>query len=409
MSAEPQSTDHSDVSDASASRLAAWMQEHRDELVQDLTDYVSHETPSDDKNLLIKGLDWVETWLRSRLGEPAARRLVEGGTFGDTVVLDYPAACSAAAVAGDAAPAGVPWVTALCHYDTVWSAGTLADWPASTDADVFTGPGAFDMKAGLVQLVWAMKGCRELGLDRPGVRLVLNGDEEIGSPASRSVIETEVVRGNAVLVFEASAGGALKTARKGVGIFRVEAHGEEVHAGLNPEEGASAIDEIARVVLQLHAAADLEHGTSVNVGILHAGTRTNVKAGRASADVDVRVASDEEVERINRVLGSLQAVNPKAEITVGGGWNRPVMPRTERTATLFALASKVAAAQGFDLQETSVGGASDGNFAAALGLPVLDGLGAVGAGAHARNEWISISGMVERAALAAGILTRLAS
>jgi glutamate carboxypeptidase len=402
MTGDPRMTDTTGRSNTVAIGLVEWMQAHRDELVQDLTDYVSHETPSDDKNLLIKGLDWVETWLTSRLGEPAERRLVEGGNFGDTVVLDYPSGDS-----GNAA-AGVPWVTALCHYDTVWSTGTLGDWPASVDGDVFTGPGAFDMKAGLVQLVWALKGCQELNLIRPGVRLVLNGDEEVGSPASRAVIEAEVVRGNAVLVFEASAGGALKTARKGVGIFQVQAHGEEVHAGLNPEDGASAIDEIARVVLQLHAATDLDLGTSVNVGILHGGTRTNVKAGNATADVDVRVASDSEVERINRVLSSLQAVNPRAEITVSGAWNRPVMPRSGQTATLFALAAEVAGAQGFELQETSVGGASDGNFAAALGLPVLDGLGAVGAGAHARNEWVSIAGMVERAALAAGILTRLA-
>ncbi|MBT1003519.1 M20 family metallopeptidase [Paenarthrobacter sp. DKR-5] len=374
------------------------MAAHRNEMVLDLTDYVSQETPSDDKDLLIKGLDWVERWLGARLGEPAARRIFDGGEHGDTVVLDYPSTSS---------PDGT-WVTTLCHYDTVWPAGTLADWAATIDGDCFTGPGAFDMKAGLVQLVWALKGCEALELPRPHVRLVLNGDEETGSPASRPVIEQEVVRSAAVLVFEASENGALKTARKGVGIFRVEARGEEVHAGLNPEAGASAVDEISRVVLALHAATDLDKGTSVNVGVLNGGTRTNVKAGRATAQVDVRVSSDEEARRIDALFASLRPHNPQAELTVSGGWNRPVMPRSSDTVRMFETANEVAAAQGFELDEISVGGASDGNFAAALGLPVLDGLGAVGAGAHARSEWVSISGMLERAALAAGLLTRLA-
>jgi glutamate carboxypeptidase len=377
--------------------LQDWVSGHRDEMVQDLSDYISQETPSDDKNLLIKGLDWTERWLGLRLGTPAARRLVDGGEHGDTVVLDYPSPTLGAA----------PWATALCHYDTVWEAGTLAEWPVSVDGDALTGPGAFDMKAGLVQLVWALQACDALGVPRPHVRLVLNGDEELGSPSSRPVIEEEARRGTAVLVFEASADGALKTARKGVGIFRVEAQGEAVHAGLDPESGASAIDEISRVVLKLHGASDLAAGTSINVGILHGGTRTNVKAGKAVAHVDVRVSSDEEARRVDRVFASLRPENPLAAIAVSGGWNRPVMQRTEKTAAMFARAAEVASALDLDLQEASVGGASDGNFAAALGLPVLDGLGAVGAGAHARNEWISISCMVERAALAAGLLSRL--
>jgi glutamate carboxypeptidase len=382
----------------SPAALQDWINGHSDEMVQDLSDYIGQETPSDDKNLLIKGLDWAERWLDLRLGAPSARRLADGGEHGDTVVLDYPSPTRPTA----------PWVTALCHYDTVWQAGTLAEWPVSIDGDALTGPGAFDMKAGLVQLVWALKACDALNAPRPHVRLVLNGDEELGSPSSRPVIEEESVRGTSVLVFEASADGALKTARKGVGIFRVEAHGEAVHAGLDPQAGASAIDEISRVVLQLHAASDLAAGTSINVGVLNGGTRTNVKAGHATAHIDVRVSSETEAQRVDRLFASLRAENPLASITVSGGWNRPVMQRTEKTAAMFAQAAEVASALDLDLKEASVGGASDGNFAAALGLPVLDGLGAVGAGAHARNEWISISGMLQRAALAAGLLTRLA-
>lgn len=377
--------------------MREWIDAHKEDMVQDLSDYVGQETPSDDKNLLIKGLDWTERWLGLRLGSPAARRFDDGGEHGDTVVLDYPSSGGP----------GLPWVTALCHYDTVWPAGTLAEWPVSVDGDSLTGPGAFDMKAGLVQLVWALKACDALDVVRPHVRLVLNGDEELGSPSSRPVIEKEVRRGASVLVFEASADGALKTARKGVGIFRVEAQGEAVHAGLDPEAGASAIEEISRVVLELHASSDLAVGTTINVGVLNGGTRTNVKAGKAVADVDVRVSSDAEVHRVDGLFASLRAKNPIASITVSGGWNRPVMQRTEKTAAMFQRAAEVASALDLDLREASVGGASDGNFAAALGLPVLDGLGAVGAGAHARNEWVSISGMLERAALAAGLLHRL--
>jgi len=383
----------------STKELTAWLGRHREQIVADLTGYVSQETPSDDKALLRTGLAWVEAWLGDRLGTPARRRFVDGAEHGDSVVLDYP-------VPGGGTGS---WVTALCHYDTVWSAGTLGGWPARAEGDRFTGPGAFDMKAGLVQLVWALRAGADLGLPRPNLRLVLNGDEETGSPGSRPVIEEEVVRGSTVLVFEASADGAVKTARKGVGIFRVDALGEEVHAGLNPEAGASAIDEISRVILKLHGATDLERGTSLNVGVLRAGTRTNVKAGRATANVDVRVTSSAEVERIDALFAGLRPYNARAEITVSGGWNRPVMPRSSATAGLFSMASAVAAELGFELRETSVGGASDGNFAAALGLPVLDGLGAVGGGAHARNEWISINGMLERSALAAGILARLAA
>lgn len=377
--------------------LPDWVAHHRSDMVEDLTAYVSQETPSDDKALLTSGLTWVEEWLQRRLGEPASRRLVNGGEWADTLVLNYPSEDGAE-----------EWITALCHYDTVWSAGTLRGWPATVEGDRFTGPGAFDMKGGLVQLVWALKASKELGLPRPNVRLVLNGDEEVGSPSSRPVIEAEVVRGDAVLVFEASAGGALKTARKGVGIFQVKVTGQEAHAGLDPETGANAIDEIARVIVQLHGETDLERGTTVNVGLVRGGTRTNVKAGTATADIDVRVSSESEVQRIDAVLDGLTARNANATLGVSGDWNRPVMARSAQTARLFAEAESVAAQLGFALAETSVGGASDGNFAAALGLPVLDGLGAVGDGAHARNEWISIDGMLERTCLAAGLLAALA-
>lgn len=368
----------------------------RDALVADLTAYVEHETPSDDRAALEAGLSWVCAYVEERLGTPSASRTVNGAPYGDIAVLDW-----------DAVNGGTGEITILCHYDTVWPLGTVANWPVSTEGDRLTGPGVFDMKAGLIQATHAIAIAKAQGLPLPAIRLVLNGDEEIGSPASRAVIEESVVGRDVVLVFEASAEGALKTARKGVGIFSVTTQGIEGHAGLDPENGVSAIDEMARVILTLHGAADLAAGTSVNVGTITGGSRSNVTAGRAEVMVDVRVADVDEMERIDATFAGLTPHRDGASVTYGGDWNRPVMPRTDVTAAIFAVAQEVSAEQGWAVEEISVGGASDGNFAAALGLPVLDGLGAVGDGAHARHEWISIDGMVQRTALAAGLITRL--
>lgn len=372
--------------------IHGWVHKHRDQLVDDLVALAERETPSDDPGLLAKGLAHVEELVEARLGVPERRVRHEGGVHGSTVVLDY-------------AGAGSRRVVALGHYDTVFDAGTLAEWPVTVDGDRVSGPGVFDMKGGLAQMLWALRAFDDLGLRRPPVRLVLNGDEEIGSPFSRPLIEEAVAGATAVLVFEGSAaGGAVKTARKGVGIFDVVARGLESHAGLDPLAGASAVGEIAAAVTALHAGADLEAGTSINVGVLRGGRRRNVVAGSATAGVDVRVATLEEQHRVDRLLGSLRPADPRVELVVTGEWNRPVMTRTPQVAHLYSVAHAVGERIGIDLPEAAVGGASDGNFVAALGIPVLDGLGAVGGGAHARHEHISIAGMVERAALAAGVL-----
>jgi glutamate carboxypeptidase len=383
------------VEDVDLPALRGWLAERTAALVDDVVAYVALETPSDDKALLGTGLAHLEQWLGERWGAPVARALHSSPDHGDAVVLDYP---------GPGAP-----LTLLAHYDTVWSAGTAAGWPVRVDGDRITGPGVFDMKAGLVQVVWAVRALRAAGVPTPALRLVLTGDEEIGSPFSRPLIEAASADAAAVLVFEASADGAVKTARKGVGLFTVLARGVEAHAGLEPGRGASAIDEIARAVRTLHEATDLAEGTTVNVGVLSGGTRSNVVAGAAEASVDVRVASTAGRGRIDAVLAGLAAHDPRAELIVLGGWNRPVMERTAGTAALYELAAGVAGRLGFALDETAVGGASDGNFAAALGVPVLDGLGAVGAGAHARHEHATVSGLVERAALAAGVIAAFAA
>lgn len=374
--------------------LLAWVTGHRDEMLGDLRTYVELESPSDDKESLNATLSWLGSWLDERLGEPERIRRIDGGTHGDVEVRDYPGR-------------GAKPVLLLCHYDTVWPLGTLAEISFRIEGDRVTGPGVFDMKSGLVHAVWALKALTAAGLDRPPIRLLLSGDEETGSLASRPVIEESAAGAAAALVFEASAGGAVKTARKGVGIFRVDATGIEAHAGLDPEKGCSAIDEIARVVLYLHGLTDVGKGTTVNVGVLDGGTRTNVAAGRASAHLDVRVASQDEADRIDRALADLRPHDPRATLTVSGDWNRPPMVRTETTSVLYERARTLAVELGVELRECSVGGASDGNFVTPLGIPVLDGLGAIGDGAHARHEHISIAGMLERTALAAALLGTL--
>jgi glutamate carboxypeptidase len=382
----PSAVDRIDVA-----ALHRWLNGRRTELVDDVVGYAEQETPSDDLALLGKGLAHVEEWLTDRLGEPASRARHESAEHGDVVVLEY-------------AGAGANPLAVLAHYDTVWGAGTLDGWPVRVDGDRITGPGVFDMKAGLVQAVWAVRALRAADVPHPPLRLLLNGDEEIGSPFSRPLIEQACADAAAVLVFEASADGAMKTGRKGVGIFDLRVRGVESHAGLDPESGSSAIDEIARLVLQLHAAADPAAGTTVNVGVLHGGTRSNVVAGSAQAGVDVRVRSVEAQEQIDNLLRGLTPRDPRVRVTVQGGWNRPVMEPSAAIASVYALAHRAAERLGFELRETSVGGASDGNFAAAMGRPVLDGLGAVGGGAHARHEHVSIEGMVERAAVAAAVI-----
>ena len=378
-----------------ANAVRAWLADHREEMVGDLADYVGHESPSDDPAALSKCLEWLRDWLDRRLGAPTAEERLSREDAGDVLIRRYP---------GE----GETPVLLLAHYDTVWPTGTLAGWPFRVEGDRMSGPGVFDMKAGLVQAVWALRAIDALGMPGPACTLLLNGDEETGSHASSDVIVAEAGRSSPALVFEASADGAMKTARKGVGLFTLSVTGEEAHAGLDPTAGASAVTELAHQVLRCHALGDLEAGTSVNVGVVHGGTRANVTAGSAVARLDVRVAGEAERKRIDAALAAPEPVDPRTNVVVTGEWNRPVFERTPAVARLFELARECARPLGVDLRETSVGGASDGNFVVAAGVPVLDGLGAVGGGAHARTEHATVGGMLERAALTANILVALA-
>ncbi|THA41267.1 M20/M25/M40 family metallo-hydrolase, partial [Streptomyces sp. A1136] len=218
-----------------------------------------------------------------------------------------------------------------------------------------------DMKAGLVQAVWALKALDALGLARPACTLLLNGDEETGILASSDDLVAEARESRAALVFEAAADGAVKTARKGVGLFTVTVSGQEAHAGLDPQAGASATEELAHQILRLTGLRDLAAGTSLNAGVIEGGTRSNVTAGRATARLDVRVATDAEQERIGAALAVLRPVDLRTTVEVSGGWNRPVFERTDQVAELAGLAQRCAATLGLDLREAAVGGASDGN------------------------------------------------
>ncbi|GIF75088.1 M20 family metallopeptidase [Asanoa siamensis] len=371
--------------------VRGWLRDRRAAMLAEIGDYVGVETPSDSKPHLDRGLDWVTDRLVAALGPASTSDRVRAAAHGDTLVADFPGT-------------GPRRLLLLCHYDTVWPAGALAEWPFTVDGPIARGPGVFDMKAGLVQALWAVRALDAAGLPRPPLRVVLNGDEEIGSVASRPVLEAAASGVTAALVLEPGIDGALKTARKGLGLLRIDVTGVEAHAGLDPDKGVSAIDEVARVVLWLRSLAALDRGTSVNVGTIAGGSRANVIAGHASATVDVRVTDPAEAARIDAALAALRPSDPRLRVTVDGGWNRPPMPRTPGIAAMVDLARAVAAVLGEDLSERAVGGGSDGNFLAALGVPLLDGLGAVGSGAHARDEHIDIDATVDRAALIAGII-----
>ncbi|HEV8482869.1 MAG TPA: M20 family metallopeptidase [Blastocatellia bacterium] len=291
------------------------------------------------------------------------------------------------------------------HLDTVWPIGTLSDRPFRIEDDRAYGPGIFDMKAGVTTAVFAMRALRDMA--RPtkrSVTFLMTCDEETGSHFSREVVEEEGRRSIAALVLEPPIpGGIVKTGRKGVGEFELIVRGRPAHAGNDPRAGISAITELAHQVMAINAMVDYGRGTTLNVGVVRGGVLSNVIAAEARAQIDMRFATIEEGQRIISAMQQLQPVLEGARLEVNGGINRPPLVRTAEIGALFEHARQLASEIGFELREGSVGGGSDGNFVAALGVPVLDGLGVDGAGAHAEHEHIIISDIPRRAAL----LTRL--
>src|SRR5713226_1113247 len=294
----------------------------------------------------------------------------------------------------------------LGHYDTVYPTGTLAKMPFRISAGKAYGPGTFDMKGGIVQALFALEAIREL---QPPVqkRLVFlwTSDEEIGSESSQRLIEEEAQRSEAVFVLEPSLGprGLLKTARKGVGEAEIIVHGRASHAGLVPQEGVNAVHELAQQIARLQTWNDLRRGISVNADIIEGGTRVNVIAERARAVVDLRALRLEDMLRLEQRLRALRPLTRGARLEIHGGFNRAPMER-KVSAALFSRAKSLAAQMGLSIGECVAGGGSDGNLTAALGVPTLDGLGAVGDGAHSAREYALIKTMPERAALLAAML-----
>ena len=298
-----------------------------------------------------------------------------------------------------------PRILLLCHLDTVWPKGSFTPlW--SVEGDVIRGPGVYDMKAGFLQAVLATRALK----NRDGIHILATTDEEMGSDASRELIEASAKECETVLVFESAISGKVKTARKGTSMYHLHVQGRAAHAGLEPEKGINAMVALANLVAKIPTIARSEVGTSVVPTTFKAGTTLNTVPAEAELAIDVRAFSSEEQERVDREIKSLAGtLDSGAILTVKGGINRPALD-PKMSATLFEIAQASAAAIGMEkLEDAAVGGASDGNFTAALGIPTLDGLGAVGDGAHAAHEWVSASGLMERSALVAEMLRRLSS
>ncbi len=292
------------------------------------------------------------------------------------------------------------------HMDTVWPLGTIRQMPIEIEGETFKGPGVFDMKAGLAMGIFALRALVEAGV-RPAFAPVflINSDEEIGSPESERLIVDLAKSVDRAFVLEPALGteGKIKTRRKGVGHFTVRVHGKSAHGGLAPEEGASAILELAQVIQSLHALADPERGITVNVGVIEGGSRSNVVPALASAEVDVRVWNQDDAREIEAALASLKATVPGTRLEIEGVIGRRPLERTPRNARLWEAASAIGGGLGLSLEEGGAGGASDGNITSQY-TPTLDGLGAVGDGAHAVHEFVFIDQVIERTAVLSGLL-----
>jgi glutamate carboxypeptidase len=349
------------------------------------------ESPSDNK----AAVDACGTVAAARAGELGGRVKVHRQRgFGDVVEVRF----------GPRANIAAERVLVLGHLDTVWPLGTIKTMPCRVGEGRLWGPGALDMKAGVAMALTAVEMLAEANLLRHEIVLLLNSDEEVGSPVSRPITERIAGECSAVFVLEPAQGLAYKTARKGTGNWRIDVKGVAAHAGVDFEKGASAIRELARAVETVSGWTDLKRGLTVSVGTAGGGSKTNVIPAEAWAEVDVRIARKADGARMERKFAGLKAVDSRCAVTVSGGINRPPMERTRGTVRLFEKARALASELGFALDEAATGGASDGNFTSALGIATLDGMGAVGEGAHAGHESIVLEHLASRTALLAGMM-----
>ena len=369
----------------------AYFESRKEAIVKTIRELVEIESPSDNKATVDRFVAFLAGWFEAIGGKAKIHRAEK---FGDHLQVDF------------AGKAGKP-VLLLGHCDTVYPLGTLATMPWREADGRLYGPGVYDMKSGIALMLAAIEALRQEpgGLPRP-VTVLLVSDEEVGSDSSRQITESLAKKSSAVLVAEPSYGprGAVKTARKGIGEYTLKVIGKASHSGLDFEKGQSAIVELAHQIARISKMVDLKRGLTLNVGTIQGGTRVNVIPAEAVATLDVRIAKSNDAGGIDRKLRALKPLNRKCKLQISGGINRPPMERTPGVATLYKTAAGIAKDLGWKLEEAAVGGGSDGNFTAGLGIPTLDGLGGVGEGAHASHESVVAAELPRRAALLAGLI-----
>ena len=386
----------------SALAYLAYCQQHQGEMLSLLKHMVEIESPSDDKAAVDRmGAFLAEVF--ERLGGKVT--FYPQQQAGNHLKAEFAGGPSGRTSGRDS---GKPALL-LGHFDTVWSMGTLAKMPFRIQDKRAFGPGVYDMKAGITMMIFALRALKAAGVAHRPVTILLDTDEEVGSTTGRPVVEATARECEAVLVLEPSQGpkGHLKTSRKGVGDITVRVRGRASHSGVDFEKGRSAIVELARQLLEIVKFTDLGRGITVNPGVIQGGTRSNVIAAEAWAEVDLRIARAADASWLEEKFAALKPFDPDCSIELSGGINRPPMERTEGTVRLFGIAREIATAMGMPLEESSTGGGSDGNFTSALGIPTLDGLGAVGQGAHAANESVVVEELFSRTALLAGLIQTL--
>jgi glutamate carboxypeptidase len=379
--------------DSKTSSRLPYFQERRDQIVQTIRQLVEIESPSDNKAAVDRLGELLAGRFEGLGGHAKFHRSTE---FGNHLQVDF-----------DGKHSGKPLLL-LGHMDTVYPLGTLANMPCKMESGKLWGPGSFDMKSGIAFMLHAIEALRSWHgdtLPRP-VTVLLVSDEEVGSDTSRRITESIAKRSEAVLVLEPSYGpkGAAKTARKGVGEYVLKVTGKAAHAGLDFEKGESAILELAKQIVAISKLVDLKRGLTLNAGTVQGGTRWNVISAEASAVLDVRIVRMKDAKEIDRKLRSLRPFNKKCKLKITGEINRPPMERTPAGTALFKKAAEIAKQLGWKLEEAAVGGGSDGNFTAGLGIPTLDGLGGVGDGAHAGHESVLMSELPRRVALLAELI-----
>ncbi|WP_271400055.1 M20 family metallopeptidase [Salinicoccus roseus] len=367
-----------------------YLTDNDEDIFNHIEEIVKMETPSDNKELLDKAALWIAEKFEDLTGGSA--EIIDNKETGNHVIGTF--------------GQGEKQLLLLAHFDTVWESGTLNHMPFRKDSNKAYGPGIFDMKTGLIQTLYALKSIRELG-EKLNKRIVciFDSDEEIGNPTSKNLIEKEAKISERAFVMEPamSEKGSLKTSRKGVGIYRMTVKGKPAHSGIDPEKGISAIEELARQTVYLHSLSNMERGITVNVGVFNGGSRSNVIAEEAMAEIDVRAKTVSDLKMITEEIENITPFHDGTEIEISGDINRMPLERTEGVIEMYQKALKISVELGIDLSEAETGGGSDGNLTSVY-VPTLDGLGAVGDGAHANHEHINLNHVVDRTALLANLL-----